>query len=229
MIIVNVLFTVLWMVVGFFILRVVALRFFREPRRAEVAAAAVVVAFTAGALWPFSPRFEPPSQAPVAAVQTPAPATPASPVAPAGPAATAAASDFSSRCEKRQLAAGDGTGSLDVLSAPDGAVIPDGGTSPAGTMLVLRGWAVDKSGPRPAAAVCLLVDGRISTHAAVHLGGARPDVATALGTQAVVDSAFEVTFDPSALPRGKHRLAIAEGGTEGPLLQLPGARTVTFQ
>jgi hypothetical protein len=222
-IIVNVLFIILWIVVGFFILRAAALRFFREPRRADVAAAAVVVAFAAGALWPFSPRIEPASQQQAAAVQTAAPA------APAVAATAGAASDVSSRCDKRQLAPGDGTGSLDVLSTADGTAVPDGGTSPARTVLLVRGWAVDKSGPLPATVVCLIVDGKISTRSVVHLGGPRPDVATALGNQAVLNSAFEVKFDPAVLPHGKHRLAIAEGGAAGPLLQLPGARTVTLE
>jgi hypothetical protein len=214
---INVLFALLWCALGAFALRVVFGRFFAGRGRADVAAVAVVLAFAAGAFWPFSERL---------ARVAPAPQPSEAPLAPAAPAA-AQLRDRSNSCRTQAAAKPGGVGSFDVLEAA-GTKVPIATGASISTAQALRvlGWAADRAAQAPATGVCLLVDGTVVPGERVRYGGARPDVVAAYHRDALLNSAFELDVPPGLLRPGQHTLRIAARSIDGAFWMVPGERSV---
>ncbi len=130
-------------------------------------------------------------------------------------------------CRNAQLEAGQAVGHFDVISA-DGAPGKDLGDRielKANSFYHLAGWAAapDKSGP--AAAVCLIVDGKLLA-TPVKLGFARPDVAKYFGIPALGTTGFDIAGPARALGQGSHTLDFAVVNTDGTATRVGTARTV---
>jgi hypothetical protein len=81
------------------------------------------------------------------------------------------------------------------------------------TRTSLMGWAVDSPAHRSAAAVFVLLDGKLVSSCPV--ANARPDVAAALGNPAYGASGFACEIEPSDVVAGRHRIEldiVAQGG-----------------
>ena len=217
-------FVVLWMAIAFFILRFIAIRIFAETGRAEIAALGIVVAFTAGAVWPYSERFHLPGTSKENAGADVAP--PAQSVA----ASPGAMRDISARCKDAASFGNNGAGSLDVVHrVDDPAPLADGGALPAHAGFVLQGWAVSSKRDAVASAVCLVVDGRVEPKAAVTYGGRRADVANTYHIPALEPSAFQIVVRGDAVTAGHHRIAVAAESQGGGFDLIPGARGIDLQ
>src|SRR5664280_1797179 len=72
--------------------------------------------------------------------------------------------------------------------------------------LVVRGWAVDPQDLAPVKQVQVLVDGTAIGNAT--LGGARPDVATALNNAAYTNSGWTFSFAALSLSVGTHTVSV---------------------
>lgn len=206
MIVDAILFNVLWLVVAFVLLGIVLRMFFRETGRATFASAAIVLAFGAGAAWPFSNRIPLALQSQPKRVALPANVK-------AEP--TMAAGD--TQCSALRLSPlRPAIGNVDVLADMAGTNIKNEGGVPLvpGRTYVVTGWAGDSSKGPPSNAVCLMIDGKsVKTRSAV--GYSRPDVAASLEVPGMVASGFEIRFSTLGLDSGPHRLKVASIGREG--------------
>jgi hypothetical protein len=195
------------MAIGFFVLRYLGQRFyFHEPRRADVAALAVVLAFVLGAYWPLSVRFGSDNvAAPPAAAPAPAPAP-------------GRVQNVSSNCKATALQVQPpGYGHIDSLSTSPGVPtdIPGGASIRGASFYVARGWVVDAGRSVPAKAACLVVDGHVEPKALSYYGYDRPDVAAGLHTPGLARSGFEILFRRDALTDGKHHIQVAAEAVDG--------------
>lgn len=213
----NLLLALLGMVLAFFVLRWLAKRYFLGPRRAEAVAAAVVVAFAIGSVWPYSERIGG-SSGPTASGG-------------AEPAATAAAPRLPNlERDVRSVCASASAASQPVAGNVDGAARTRGGqTQPQkgkvelsrGDAIALTGWATNASHTALAKATCLAVDGTIFRGAGTRYGAARPDVATAFQNSSIGNSGFVATIAAASLSRGTHRLNVAVVTESGGVGMLP--------
>ena len=211
---IGVLFAVLWMAVGFVAVRWIAGRYFTQPRRATVVAGAVVIAFAAGALWPYSDHGKlaavPPAS--VSAVPAAAP-VPAVPVAPP--------KDVSAMCRSVHIEHGKTRAVIDVVGvvhAGQEKPMPARFTADPADSLLVEGWAADPAAAKPATAVCLVIDGSVSVRAVALYGSMRPDVAAALGSTDLAKTGYHLQIPIHALPKGQHHIGVAvvaSGGNIG--------------
>ncbi len=222
--ILNVLFVALWSGLAFFALRYVSKRYFHERRRADVAAFGAVLAFAIGALLPIRDALGL-ERLPVAAVSADAPGTS---IATASPAFVLR--DVSSLCSAstRQLSDG-GFGSNDTFVAQRNQAILNGSELSRSGRYRLQGWAGDVGHDKVAAAVCLVVDGKVFRGAKSLYGGARPDVVASFHAAALLSSAYTIAFVPTRLHSGRHRLQVAALSERGYLMALPGRWDVIIQ
>jgi hypothetical protein len=200
-----------WIAIGFFVLRYAGQRFvFHEPRRADIAAAAVVLAFVIGAYWPLSDRLGAgPDALPAAGPGSSSVAAPA--------LAPAALHDVSSECTNKKLARTSEYGVFDSLSGSEKwpKDIPRRADVRGTAFYVARGWAAVLEGRvTPAKAVCLVVDGNIESRATTFYGAARPDVAAAFSVPALNPTGFTI-FVPPALLSGHHHVQAAVEKPDG--------------
>lgn len=221
---VNLLFVALWSCLGFFALRLIAVRYFHERWRANVAASGVVLAFAIGTLWPYSSRLRlaPATNAAIVAASTAADAT--------APAVATPFRDVSARCGTvtGYLSVG-GFGALDTLATQNNTLISGGSKLAFGVPYKLYGWAADVSHDRPASGVCLVVDGRVVRSAKSLYGAARPDVVAAFNRGALLPTAYVITIAPGLLARGHHELQVAVLSEHGIYMIVAGHRNVTVQ
>jgi hypothetical protein len=225
--IVTGLFLLLWIAVGFFVLRYFGRKYFHEPRRADVAAIGVAVAFALGAIWPYSARFG----TTVGTAPSPA-STTAQSVAALGPSA---ARDTSKACRSIKLPFGKTPyGSIDVLrsdgkGAPS-VVVADNGEMDRTEGYFVEGWVVEPDLSGPALGVCLVVDGKLDLHDRTYYGLSRPDVALGYHRDELNLSGYRVQISPGALPPGKHQIqvvTVTAPGSQG--LLVPIQRNVTVK
>lgn len=98
-------------------------------------------------------------------------------------------------------------GRLDDIAAEGVVVSPPGDVTVApGSVVSLRGWAIDEQGPRRSGGVFAAIEGG-ATHQATY-GGLREDVATALDVPGIVACEFTATIDTTGLSRGRHRISL---------------------
>ena len=209
--VVNALFAVLWIAVGFFVLRFIAVRIFHEQRRAEIASGAIVIAFAMGTLWPYSTRFGTSTQ-PTAIQTTVAHASVPDPTATTQQ--QNAVIDVTKECRSARgpFAEKLDVGSIDVIrtipAKPTAQSMTIADDVPHLTSLFVEGWAADRSVKRPARAVCLLVDGRMLLTGTDRVGVRRPDVASGYHRPELATSGYQISIPSSALRPGVHHLRI---------------------
>lgn len=209
----------LWIAIGYLGLRQAGRRFFSGPYRAEVAAAAIVVAFALGISWPHA------NSAEVAGSPPPVAVAPAAPP----PAAAARVTDVAKACAEARLSAAAGKGNVDA-----GAVVTGGTEVPAGPLpevhkgdtFVLRGWAANSDLNAPTAAACIIMDGKVVVATTGVYGGNRPDVAAAFNSPSLVPTGFQLLVAASAIPLGRHRIQAAAVAADGTASVIAGSRAL---
>lgn len=212
---ISVLFLLLWIVVGFFALRWLGQRFFKERYRADVFALAVAVAFAAGALGPFGVRRV---EAPPAAVPPPVAANVPAPQPP---------QNVMKVCKLVRKLAGSALGSVDsVGTAKDDKVDQqrNGFLLDRKASLGVTGWVADAPTKTPATAACLIIDGVVRPDAIAVYGNLRPDVATAYNTQAMAATGYLLTLPARVLKSGVHTVSVASVTASG-AAALPSSAT----
>ncbi len=225
----DIVFILVWIVVGFFILRFAGQRFFHEQNRADVAAGAIVLAFTIGALWPFPSRTAAPNQ-PVAG-QPVSSATAGSQVASGAPQPvchTPSPNEKTIRGIKRAQGRGY-IGHIDSLRPETESDNP--GEYRVGCNIYANGWVADMNIKAPAAGIAFVIDSKRVVNATPAYGQARPDVVSALGPQSTLLCGFLQAEIPTAgLAKGTHTIQLAGLSKDGKLYYPVGdPETVTLQ
>jgi hypothetical protein len=230
---VTLLFLVLWIVVAFFGLRYLGRRYFHEPRRADVAALGVALAFAFGTLWPYSARVGGGASSP-AAQGTAAPTSAASQVVAAevlGSRAPVGGRDVSASCRsaKRQFARTAEDGSVDDMRSDEqqSTVVTNGARIDGNVQYLIHGWAAEPAAGRPAQGVCLVVDGKINSSGRSYYGLPRPDVGSGYHHDELVPSGYVIAIPAGSLPRGHHRVGVLVRLADGSLVLLSTVRDIT--
>lgn len=219
----NVALVVLWLVLGFVVLRYAAERYLGDSRRASVTASAVVFAFALGLYWPHPARVDTPSSATTSA---------AAPSGEEGLPMATRGSDTISLCSSSSSGAEPVSGHVDLFGVVrHGRALPQ--TSPlslaAGDDVVFMGWATDDHAAAAARGACVLVDGKISRDARVLYRLARADLVKAYNNPALGETGFQIVLPGGRLAAGRHRLGIAVVTSSGRVGTLPQQFDVTFR
>ena len=211
-VVVALLFTALWMAVGYGLIFELATRRLSNVRMARAAAAFCSAVAVFCAYVPHSLRFEPQRDR----------------------ASASPEQKLASACHDKRTAGRVEMGYIDFsqVLTPAGKVTQ---SFIAGDTFVLRGWAAASYGKVPANQICLLVDGTVSALGEARLGLLRQDVATALHVPSLENSGYEVRVtDLRVSDFGKHRVGIGvvepADGTVAPLstsIELDTARGST--
>jgi hypothetical protein len=243
---------VVWTAVAWFAARFAAARWIEQPGARVVVASAAAAAFVLGALW-YRPDLVPPPPAPATAAGPVAAAPPAAappvaaPPAAAPPAAAPAGTmapltvkstpgsvDVAKKCPPVAVPANapGGRGTIDtVLPAGKGdqPAVADGATIGVAEHYLVYGWAADRTQDRPAAAVCLVVDGKVVPSAGAYYGAPRPDVAAMFRSQNLTGTGFAVELPGSAAGAGSHRIQVATVSADGSVSVINGSRTYSVK
>lgn len=99
---------------------------------------------------------------------------------------------------------------LDALNGQRGPSI----TLPAASQATMGGWVADAGLQAPAAALMVLRGSESTLAAPLGTGASRPDVAAALGSEALAFAGFNVAVDLAEVPAGSYQLlAVVDQGT----------------
>ena len=215
-------FVVIILIFTFVAIRQVGALFFKGPRRADAAAAFIVIAFGLGLL--VGQRKEGPSDA----------GAPVTAAASSGSALAGALApkprDVSIECVSGRPPLGGGVGNVDsIAKQADAKVLPWNQVLDPAIPYTLVGWAVAPSRKSVAVAACLIIDGHTLGGVASQYGMSRPDVATSLNNDATRDSGFEITIPANALRAGTHNMQIAAKSSDGSLLVVTGAHELVVR
>ena len=214
-------FVVIILIFAFVAIRQVGALFFKGPRRADAAAAFIVIAFGLGLL--VGQRKEGPSEAG-------APVTAASSGSALAGALAPKPRDVSMECVSGRPPLGGGVGNVDsIAKQADAKVLPWNQVLDPAIPYTLVGWAVAPSRKSVAVAACLIIDGHTLGGVASQYGMSRPDVATSLNNDATRDSGFEITIPANALRAGTHNMQIAAKSSDGSLLVVTGAHELVVR
>ena len=177
------LVTFICIVVGFIALRFLGKRFFDQKYRADVVAAAIVLAFLVGTVWPLSHPSTPPPATAAVVPATPQPAVATVCYTP-GPVDRSHGAHLSLK-----QATGKGyAGAIDTLSSDPGATQPP--NSQAGCNIYASGWVANMAEKVPARGVVLVVDSRDVINATPAYGVLRPDVVKFFGAPNLLRTGF---------------------------------------
>ena len=215
-------FVVIILIFTFVAIRQVGALFFKGPRRADAAAAFIVIAFGLGLL--VGQRKQGPSDA----------GAPVTAAASGGSALAGALApkprDVSMECVSGRPPLGGGVGNVDsIAKQADAKVLPWNQVLDPAIPYTLVGWAVAPSRKSVAVAACLIIDGHTLGGVASQYGMSRPDVATSLNNDATRDSGFEITIPANALRAGTHSMQIAAKSSDGSLLVVTGAHELVVR
>ena len=219
-------FIIIILIFAFVAIRQVGALFFKGSRRADVAAAFIVIAFGLGLL--VGERKEGQGQG---QGQAGAPVTAVVPSKPALVGALEPTSrDVSMECVSGRPPLGGGVGNVDSIARhADAKVLPWGQALDPAIPYTIVGWAVAPSRKSVAVAACLIIDGHTLGGVASQYGTPRPDVATSLQNDATRDSGFAITIPANALRPGSHNMQIAAKSFDGSLLIVTGAHELVFR
>ena len=217
-------FIIIILIFAFVAIRQVGVLFFKGSRRADVAAAFIVIAFGLGLL--VGERKEGQGQG-----QAGAPVTAVVPIKPALVGALEPKSrDVSMECVSGRPPLGGGVGNVDSIARQaDSKVLPWGQALDPAIPYAIVGWAVAPSRKSVAVAACLIIDGHTLGGVVSQYGTSRPDVATSLQNDATRDSGFAITIPANALRPGTHNMQIAAKSSDGSLLIVTGAHELVFR
>ena len=215
-------FVVIILIFTFVAIRQVGALFFKGPRRADAAAAFIVIAFGLGLL--VGQRKQGPSDA----------GAPVTAAASSGSALAGALApkprDVSMECVSGRPPLGGGVGNVDsIAKTADAKVLPWNQVLDSTIPYTLVGWAVAPSRKSVAVAACLIIDGHTLGGVASQYGTSRPDVATSLNNDATRDSGFAITIPANALRTGTHNMQIAAKSSDGSLLVVTGAHELVVR
>jgi hypothetical protein len=193
----------------------IGMRVYGSRRSALILMAISTAGFIAGAIvHPFSGNASPPT---VAAVD-PSPAAPATAAAPSAPASVAKplrnlllSANDEGTVAALTADAQPAQGSIDEIGYTDAGgnfMQPHPLAVPAGSSLLLRGWALVPTSKAPPAAVFVVVDDNHRLGGDYQLGVSRPDVARALNDAAADKSGFSLLLRTSSLSAGPHHLQL---------------------
>ena len=215
-------FIIVILLFAYVAIRQVGALFFKGPRRADVAAAFIVIAFGLGLL--VGERKEGPGEA----------GAPVTAVAPSRPALAGAlepkSRDVSMECVSGRPPLGGGAGNVDsIAKQADAKVLPWNRVLDPAIPYTIIGWAVAPTRKSVAVAACLIIDGHTLGGVASQYGTPRPDVATSLNNDATRNSGFTITIPANALRAGKHNMQIAAKSSDGSLLVVTGAHELVFR
>ena len=215
-------FVVIILIFTFVAIRQVGALFFKGPRRADAAAAFIVIAFGLGLL--VGQRKEGPGDA----------GAPVTAAASSGSALAGALApkprDVSMECVSGRPPLGGGVGNVDsIAKQADAKVLPWNQLLDPAIPYTLVGWAVAPSRKSVAVAACLIIDGHTLGGVVSQYGMSRPDVATSLNNDATRDSGFEITIPANALRAGTHNMQIAAKSSDGSLLVVTGAHELVVR
>jgi hypothetical protein len=206
----GLLYLAAWVILGFFALRMLGRRYFHERHRADVAAAAIVLAFAAGTIWPYANRIGGSAADPLPTVAAPPPPPPTR------------EHDVSAACTQKAPLHHGGVGSIDAVRDAANNAVNSGGSLPASDPFSVVGWAADKDKAHPAAAVCLVVDGKLVPAPRSIYGANRSDVATATAHPELLTSGFGITAKSGLLRPGQHHIDVAVKSNDGSFATLGG-------
>lgn len=202
----DILFTVVWVVVIYFIARFLGGRLINSSvkYRADLAAVFVVLAFVVGLLWPFSNRAV--SNAP--ATQTVAATPPA--ICHRAPSHATVLRGI------RETHGGDYGGSIDEL-LPDPKFPTTLTQFRSGCTIYASGWAANMGAKKPIpGGIGFLIDSKRVINASFSYGQPRPDVVQALGGPGLVFTGFGGAEIPTAgLRAGAHTIQIVALSKDG--------------
>lgn len=202
------LVTFICVVVGFIALRFLGKRFFDQKYRADVVAAAIILAFLVGMLLPLSRPVTPP----VTPAVVPVPRQPAV----ATVCYTPSALDRSQgvRPPLKQATGKGYAGAIDTLTSDPGATQPFNGQ--AGCNIYASGWVANMAKKVPARGVVLVVDSRDVINATQVYGVLRPDVVKFFGAANLLRTGFVKAAIPTAgLAKGPHTIQLGALGNDG--------------
>jgi hypothetical protein len=203
----DILFTIIWIVVVFVIVRFLGERYFNSPEkyRADVAAAAIVIAFVIGLLWPFANH----------AVSTAPPATQTAVVTPPPICHTPRPHYATVLHGTRRAQGGDYGGSIDSL-LPDPTFPTSQTQFRIGCTIYANGWVANVGAKTPVPGIGFLIDSKRLINVSPSYGNSRPDVARALGASSVVFSGFSQAEIPTTgLRPGTHTIQIVALSKDG--------------
>lgn len=204
----------LWLLLAFVAVRVVGVRYLGDPVRATVTAAAVVVAFGLGTLWPYGRSQSAPVVTAAPAAQPIPPPTNDHPTVPLSSAGT----DVRSVCSSAVTGATDVAGHVDLAGVVRG-VVAEPKALPMmlhrGDQIVFMGWATDVRGTALARAACLVIDGKVVRDALVRYRLPRPDIASAYKNDGLLDAGFQIVAPVASIPVGPHRISVAVVASNG--------------
>lgn len=207
----DVLFALIWIVVGFFVLRYAAQRFFAQPELAgkyqsEVLAGGIVAAFVIGAL--FASRNQPAVQTASVQSTTTATATPGFICHTPSPPAKIIRGIKKAQGGKYQ-------GHIDSVR-PELESNRSAAELPASCNIYANGWVVDTNLKSPAAGIGFLIDSKTVVNATSAYGRARPDIVSAFSAPGMLHSGFLDAEIPTAgLRKGTHTFQLVALSKDG--------------
>jgi hypothetical protein len=213
----DIVFALVWIVVGFLVLRYAAQRFFAQPSLAgkyqsEAVAGGIVAAFIVGALFPFHSQ--------PAVTQTSPNQTASAPAANATPAPTFICHSPSPRAitmlgVKKAQGGGQYQGHVDSLR-PESESDRSSDRFQAGCNIYANGWTVDMTTKSPPPGIAFLIDSKKIINATSAYGVARPDVASALNAPGTLHCGFLDAEIPTAgLRKGTHTVQLVALSKDG--------------
>jgi hypothetical protein len=219
----GVLFSFVWIIVGFAAIRLAGQRFFHEKHRADIAAFAVVIAFVAGALWhPFH------------SVNASAGNIGSTNAAWTSSVATTCYRPTGTKPHEKVLhamlaASRDYNGNLDVLAAEPGG--EQTSAFRAGCNIYAAGWVADMTKKSPAPGVVLVADARELIDVSAMYRQPRPDVVKAFGATTLLDTGFSGAMIPTTgLSAGPHTIQLGALSSDRKSYYLVGsATTITLR
>ena len=220
----DILFTFIWIVVIFSIVRFLGQRFFNSPEkyRADVAAIAIVIAFLMGLFWPFSNRATP----------EPPPAT-ASATATAVPVAICHSPEPNQSTIIRGIGPAQGghySGAIDAL-LPDPNYPTTSTQFQAGCNIYANGWVANMESKTPVPGIGFVIDSKRVVNATAAYGLLRPDVAHALNAPNLIRCGYWHAEIPTAgLRPGPHTIQVVGLSKDGKSYHAIGqSTTITLQ
>jgi len=219
----EILFALVWIVVGFLILRYAAQRFFAQRAlagkyEAEVVAGAIVAAFIVGAALPI--HHQP------TVGQTPASQPAAGPVTSATAAPTFICHAPSPRSSTiRGIKLGQGgkyQGHVDSLRPETESDRPSAEFK-SGCNIYANGWAVDMNTKSPPAGIGFLIDSKKVVNVTQAFGVARPDVVSAFNWPGTLRCGFlDAEIPTVGLRKGTHTVQLVALSKNGKQYYLAG-------
>lgn len=211
----DIVFALVWIVVGFFVLRYAAQRFFAQRSladkyQADVLAAGIVVAFIIGALVPFhnAPAVQSASNQPASSLAATATPTPGFICHSPSPRPMTIRGVKKAQGGKYQ-------GHIDSLR-PELESNRSTAAFPAGCNMYANGWVVDLNLKAPAAGIAFVIDSKTVVNATSAYGQARPDIVAAFGPPEMLHSGFLDAEIPTAgLRKGAHTIQLVALSKDG--------------